>query len=361
MRPREPLAYALGVTRELRRLLTIAGPAVWLMVGVPVLVRGSPEHWRLWSWAGAYLAFAVSLWLSLRTERRIFLFTQTASVIALVLIMCDGFEGALLVLVALQLSARLGRRAGLLAVAAQSVALGAAIAVHWNGSAAPLLALPYLGFQLLAFFAAEGMERLEAARELQLENSRLEERLRISRELHDRLGHHLTALNLNLEVAARAENRQALEAARAVGKTLLQETRAAVAELREPERLDVCGALRTLAEELPGLQVHVTAPAALRLRDPRPALTVLRCAQEIVTNALRHAGTQNLWLELTQEDGRLSLSARDDGRGVSEFRAGNGLRGMRERVESAGGTLFVETAAGKGFSLRAELPVRGRP
>src|SRR5204863_56430 len=137
--------------------------------------------------------------------------------------------------------------AGLLAVAMQSVALGAAIAVHWNGSAALLLAPPYLGFQLLAFFAAEGMERLEAARELQAENSRLEERLRISRELHDRLGHHLTALNLNLEVAARAENRQALEAARVVGKTLLQEVRAAVAELREPERLDVCGALRTLA------------------------------------------------------------------------------------------------------------------
>src|SRR5207253_3984095 len=105
---------------------------------------------------------------------------------------------------ALQLGGRIGRRAGLLVVLAQSVALGAAVALHWNAQAALLLAPPYLGFQLLAFFAAEGMERLEAARELQAENSRLEERLRISRELHDRLGHHLTALNLNLEVAARA-------------------------------------------------------------------------------------------------------------------------------------------------------------
>jgi signal transduction histidine kinase len=349
-------AYAASMSRELRRLLTIAGPAVWLMVGVPVLLRGSPEHWRLWPWAGAYFAVGASLWLSLRTGRRIWLLSQSVAVIALVAMICDGFEGALLVLVALQLGGRMDRRAGLLAVAAQSVALGAAITVRWTGQAALVLALPYLGFQLLAFFAAEGLARLEAAKELQLEVGRLEERLRISRELHDRLGHHLTALNLNLEVAVRAENAQALAAARAVGKTLLQEVRATVAELREPERVDLCNALRTLAEELPGLQVHVDAPHALRLRDPRPELTVLRCAQEIVTNTVLHAGAQNLWLELRQGDGRLSLSARDDGHGASELRVGNGLRGMRERVETLGGTLRVETAEGRGFAVLATLP-----
>ncbi len=363
MRVRPLAAYALDMTRELRKILLIGGPAVWLMVGAPIFLRGSPEPWRLWEWSGAYLAFGAALWLSLRTGRIIWLLVQAAAVIALVLIMCDGFEGALLVLVALQLGGRVGRRAGLLAVAAQSAALGAAIAAHWNAQAALLLAPPYLGFQLLAFFAAEGMARLEAAESLQLENGRLEERLRISRELHDRLGHHLTALSLNLEVAARSGNPQALAAARALGKDLLKEVRAAVAELREPERterIDLGVALRTLAEDLPGLRVHVTAPEALQLRDPQPALAVLRCAQEIVTNAARHAGAANLWLELTQRDGVLALSARDDGRGSAELRPGNGLRGMRERVESAGGTLFVDTAAGKGFSLRAELPVRGR-
>ena len=347
--------------RELRRLLLIAAPIVWLMVGIPIVLRGSPEPWRLWSWAAAYVAAGASLWMSLRTGRSIWLLAQAAAVIALVLIMCDGFEGALLVLVALQLGGRVGRRAGLLAVGAQSAALGAAIAVHWNLQAALLLSPPYFGFQLLAFFAAEGMARLEAARELQLENGRLEERLRISRELHDRLGHHLTALNLNLEVAARAANDQALAAARAVGKTLLEEVRAAVAELRDPERLDISGALRTLGEELPGLHVHVTAPQMLRLRDPRQGLTVLRCAQEIVTNAVQHAGARNLWLELREEDGVLSLSARDDGHGVSELRAGNGLRGMRERIERLGGALHIETAEGAGFAVRATLPFREAP
>src|SRR5439155_12179763 len=80
----------------------------------------------------------------------------------------------------------------------------------------------------------------------------------------------------------------------------------------------------------PGLHVHVTAPDGLRMRDPRPALTVLRCAQEIVTNAVLHARAQNLWLELSQHDGVLSLSARDDGRGASELRAGNGYSNREE-------------------------------
>jgi signal transduction histidine kinase len=347
------------VTRELRRLLTLSGPVVWLMVGAPVYLRGSQEAWRLWAWAAAYLAFAAAFWLALRSGRGIWLFVQAAAVVALVLVMCDGFEGALLVLVALQLGGRGRRRAGLVAIAMQSAALAAAVTVHWTPGAALLLAPPYLGFQLLAFFAAAGIRRLEAAKDLELENGRLEERLRISRELHDRLGHHLTALNLNLEAAARAGDPEAIAAARSVGRTLLSEVRAAVAEIREPERLDLCDALRTLASELPHPRVHVSAPETLALRDPRPALQVLRCAQEIVTNAARHADAQNVWIELAQRDGALELNARDDGRGSPELRPGNGLRGMRERLESAGGSLSVATAEGRGFAVRATLPLRG--
>src|SRR3954468_6310104 len=111
------------MTRELRRLLTISGPVVCLMVGAPVYLRGSQQPWRLAAWAAAYLAFGAALWLSLRTARLIWLFAQAASVVVLVLLLCDGFEGALLVLVALQLGGRVRRRAGFLAIAAQSAAL----------------------------------------------------------------------------------------------------------------------------------------------------------------------------------------------------------------------------------------------
>ncbi len=162
-------------------------------------------------------------------------------------------------------------------------------------------------------------------------------------------------------MAARARDPQALQAARELGKSLLQAVRETVAELREPDRLDLCSALRTLAEDLPGLTVHVAAPPALTLRDPQPALALLRCAQEAVTNAVAHAEARNVWIELQQRDGALALSARDDGRGAAEVSAGNGLRGMRERIEALGGTLQIDTSAGGGFSLCATLPLWSAP
>ena len=343
-------AYAPDMPRELGRLIAAGGAAVWLMVGLPIFIRGAQQQWRLVAWSAAYLAFGLLLVLALRTGRLLWTIPQAAAVIALVLIMCDGFEGALLVLVALQLGGRTPRRAGLAAIALQSAALFAAIAIHWNRAAALLLAPPYLGFQLLAYFAAEGMWRLARTQELQLENERLAERLRISRELHDRLGHHLTALRLNLEVADRSG--EALAAARDLSRGLLAEVRGAVEELRDPERVDLCVALRAIAEELPTPRVHVEAPASLSVRDPLCATAILRCA----TNAARHASASNLWFELAQRNGMLELRARDDGEGAPELRTGNGLRGMRERVEAAGGTLTVDSGAG--FAVRASVPLR---
>jgi len=93
----------------------------------------------------------------------------------------------------------------------QSAALAGAVAYHWTPRAALLLAPPYLAFQLLAFFVADVLareararEELRAAQARLAETTRLAERLRISRELHDAVGHHLTALRLNLEALRRA-------------------------------------------------------------------------------------------------------------------------------------------------------------
>lgn len=344
--------------RELRRLIAIGGAAVWVMVGVPVFVRTALDG-RFAAWSAAWLVFGLALFASVRSGRLRWLVPQAAAVMGLVLAMCDGFEGALLVLVALQLGGRTSRRFGLAAIALQTAALFAAVAFHWNRNAALLLTPPYLGFQVLAYFAAEGMWRLSRARSLELENERLAERVRISRELHDRLGHHLTALRLNLEIADRRPD--ALLAARDLGRGLLAELRSAVEELRDPDRVDLGKALRALAEELPAPRVHVSAPDSLALRDARCALTVLRCAQEVATNAARHAGAQNLWMAVSRDDGFVELHARDDGRGAREVKDGNGLRGMRERVEGAGGTLIIETAEGRGFELRARVPVRSGP
>ena len=353
----------------LRRALKIGGIAVWLMVGAPILFGGSYSAARLAGWAAAYVAFLALFFIGLRRWKLLAIAGQAICVVVLVLTLCDGFEGALLVLGALQLGGLVSRRRGLLWIAAQSAALAGTVAYHWTPRAALLLAPPYLAFQLLAFFVADVLareaqarEELRAAQARLAETTRLGERLRISRELHDALGHHLTALRLNLEVASRTAEgraREPVEAAQSIAQMLLGEVRAAVEELREPERLDLGSALRALAEEMPRPRIHLRLPASLPVGAGEGALTVLRCAQEIATNAARHAGAENLWLELSERDGRLELRARDDGRGADEVRAGNGLRGLRERVERAGGALTVETSPGAGFTVLATLPVGG--
>jgi signal transduction histidine kinase len=104
--------------------------------------------------------------------------------------------------------------------------------------------------------------------------------------------------------------------------------------------------------------VHVSVPDGVCKDDPERAIMLLRCTQEIVTNTLRHARARNLWIDIAVREGDIDVVARDDGDGSAALRAGNGLRGMRERIDGAGGCLEIVTGSGEGFSLRATLPAR---
>jgi signal transduction histidine kinase len=112
--------------------------------------------------------------------------------------------------------------------------------------------------------------------------------------------------------------------------------------------------------DVPGLNVHLDAPDALLVEDPARGQCVLRCVQEIITNALRHAHAQNLWIKVERAGDEISVDARDDGRGAESVRAGLGLRGMRGRLEEMGGLLEIATAPERAFSVVARLPLRGR-
>ena len=111
----------------------------------------------------------------------------------------------------------------------------------------------------------------------------------------------------------------------------------------------------TLAAETPGPRIHLTVPDALCRNDAACALTLLRCTQEILTNAVRHAEAENLWIEIVESDGCIRLRARDDGCGADNLRLGHGLRGMHERIERAGGQMEIETGPGAGFSVQLTL------
>ena len=374
-----------------RRLLRSGGSAIWLAVGAPVLIGEAlaPARERdgasFLAWAASFLLFGLAFRLATRPRRAetdragaiALVAGQTAAVLSLLALpTCFGLEAALLVLVALELGGLVSRRAAAAWIAAQSAGLGAIMWVQWGWHWAVVLVFAYLSFQLVAdaaarLFARESAARqrvtaanaeLEATRELLAQSTRIAERARIARDLHDVLGHHLTALSLNLEVATHlveGDARARVETAQSVTRLLLGDVRAVVGELRQDKGLDLSAALRKLAEGIPRLKIHVDVEPGFRLEDAAAGEVVLRCAQEVVTNAVRHAQAENLWLGVSRNAGGIEIRARDDGRGTSDVRAGGGLSGMRDRFEQRGGGFSVETAPGRGFSLTAVLPLSG--
>jgi signal transduction histidine kinase len=201
---------------------------------------------------------------------------------------------------------------------------------------------------------------LLATQSLLAENTRVAERVRISRELHDLVGHHLTALTLNLEVASHTtagKSKEHVDQAASIARLLLSDVREVVSDMRREDRVDLRQALDMLASGVPELAIHLDIPDHLSLTDPRRAQILLRCAQELITNTARHASAANLWISLECGEDGLSLKARDDGRGVSDLMPGNGLNGMRERLRELGGRLDIATRPGAGFQVRAWMPM----
>lgn len=203
---------------------------------------------------------------------------------------------------------------------------------------------------------------LLATQALLTENTRIAERVRISRDLHDLVGHHLTALSLNLEVAshvAEGKAREHVEQAGSIARLLLADVREVVSDMRSNDQVDLRAALATLADGVPELDIHLEIPDELSTTDPCRAQILLRCAQEVITNTVRHAQASNLWICLTSGPDGLVLRARDDGRGSPDLHPGNGINGMRERLRELGGRLDIATRPGAGFQIKAWLPLEG--
>lgn len=250
-------------------------------------------------------------------------------------------------------------------------ALGLLIAFRLSGLSLPSAATYALIFGGLLLFVvhtaqvarAESAARraLEAAQARLAESSADRERLRIARELHDVLGHRLTALSLTLEAAAHVDGdarESAVLEAQVLTKRLLRDVRQVVSATRD-EPFDLPRALRALAAESRGLAVHLALPDAAPGSAAPPAAAarvVLRCAQEAITNAARHGRAANLWLEIAADERGLRLVARDDGRAPDVIRPGHGLAGVRERVGELGGTANWRVAANGGFELSVVLP-----
>ncbi|MEU7070711.1 histidine kinase [Streptomyces narbonensis] len=201
------------------------------------------------------------------------------------------------------------------------------------------------------------------ARLLQLEQTRLvEQRLIISREVHDVVAHTLAVVGVHLNVAVEAlddspeEARAALRTAISVRNQAMTDLKAFVGGLRDvPQHgLESVAGLVEQAEAA-GLDVRYDAEGDPDGVPAAQALTAYRIVQEAVVNTLRHSDAGRLAIRVRARPRALEVTVVDDGRSAAGFTAGHGLTGMRERVTALGGTLRVD--ADKGFSVRAVLPL----
>ena len=242
------------------------------------------------------------------------------------------------------------------------------------GLVSSMLALHGLAFGLGRMAAAEGEKRrwLQAVLAEQVsgeyllaEQMRYSERMQIARELHDLMGHHLTALNLQLQLGGALLVRAdasgaglALARAQSVAAQLLADVREAVSQQRSSQRLDLSTALNALAEGIASTRIALALDDAARDLGPRAAHALLRCVQEAVTNSVRHAGARRVQVDLRGAGEDVAVSIDDDGRGAPHWhdgRAGNGLAGMAERMAELGGQMRV-TRTSPGFRIELRCP-----
>jgi two-component system sensor histidine kinase DesK len=188
----------------------------------------------------------------------------------------------------------------------------------------------------------------------------LAERERIGRDLHDLLGHTLSVIVLKSELAVKLMDRD-MEAARVEMREVERVTRQTLFEVRRAvSGMRAHGLMGELANGRAALDsAQVAFEYTVQPHDlPAQAENVLAmCLREAITNIIRHARARRCRVMLDCGDDNVSLEISDDG--IGGVRAeGNGLTGMRERIESAGGRLIVESRAETGTTLRIELPNR---
>ncbi|ADV66892.1 sensor histidine kinase [Deinococcus maricopensis] len=375
---------------ELRTIIRWTGLATWVAVIAQALLALPAKPGRLTPdevlpWTLCLLGFAGVFLLATRPWRgraaHLTPLTLISVEVLLALLANHIFNGnsllsGLLLVTAAQVGLLLRLGHSLLWVLAQTAGLAAVLLGNWPALDAWAYTSGMLCFQGFAVASARVAARevqarhqlaavvreLRATRQRLADASRNAERLHIARELHDLLGHHLTALTMNLEVAAyitqEDQTRTHVMRAQALAKLLLGDVREAVQSMRDRAALDFRSELTLLTDAVSTVQVIVEYPDGLPEPDDVRKQVLLRCVQEVLTNTVRHAGADHLWLTFTDTPGGLEFRARDNGRGAATLRLGCGLRGMRERLEAIGGHLNIETLAGRGLRLHATLPHR---
>jgi len=371
-------------------LIRLAGLVIWISVSVPlvfVLFRsGLALNTKTLVWLCCHLAFGAIFWVLTRKLGSYQLSGRSWLLLMALLFMVFAINwatgSAMGVLYALIVSVLLPwileNRLSLLILLMQNSVIGWQLFTHSIGEEASLMdktlfIFLFVGFSLFSYIISLVARRQQNAKEelrklnselratqvLLSDSSRINERLRISRELHDLLGHHLTALSMNLEVASHlAEGRakEHVDRSQTLARLLLSDVREVVSAFRNRGTLDLGKAVQELIDDIPSHHVDLDVPESLLVEDPKIAQSVLRCTQELITNCLKHAHATAFRLRLRKDQGQLELEFGDNGRGLCGASEGNGMTGIRERVKQLNGEFVIIDPDSPGFRARLTFP-----
>jgi len=335
-------------------VMAIQGADAVTLAGVLVAGAGVAISWRM-PWVGLIVTSAASFAVAAVGENRISVWMM--AVLVLFSFTLRGKRPVVgTVIVALVFLAALftvGDMRGGAVVA--TAALFSAIGGGATGAALRLAREHWLAVE-------ERARQASATREIEAERRVTEERLRIARDLHDVVGHQVAMLSVNLGVAEiglpgeAVSSRQALDSARSNARNVVSETQRILNLLRRGDAAADGDALRptpsfdaldSLVESFESIGLEVTASISVpdAVGGPVVGVTVYRIVQEALTNAYRH-GEGVAAVDVRSDGGRIHVSV--ENRISHTLRgavagSGLGLVGMRERVESCGGTLSVSS------------------
>jgi two-component system, NarL family, sensor histidine kinase UhpB len=201
-----------------------------------------------------------------------------------------------------------------------------------------------------------------------------EERRKLSAELHDELGQHLTAIRFEAELIKTAKNLQetqfSAEAIDKIGRDMKDIVRSMLERLRPPD-FELFGLRGAITEMISSWQLrHPQANVVFQFKadltgvDDEKQLSMYRIVQEGLTNISRHAGSSNLDVSilLFSSDERISITVSDNGQGcdLAKQVKGFGLKGMRERVDNLLGNMVLDSSPGNGMKIIVEIPHKGK-
>lgn len=291
----------------------------------------------------------------------------------------------LFVLTATRSAPMLGLRGGLLLVLFQT---GWAIACNLSlGAPGARFFFPWFGALQFIFFSyailaqrqrilavelEESVARLKLGNAFLALSERREQRADFLRDLHDSAGHFLTGLSLNLQTAMKTrgeEQKVALRTAEETRRELVKSLQEFATVRRRNLEADVRALLEVTRASFGQGSIVVDIRLGSRPVPPLIAEALYRCAQEGLTNSLRHSGARSILFSLVRSAGRFDLRIEDDGDGRSPSaqkwfglpgltvaEEGQGLPGIRQRVAALSGTVRIRDLEPRGFSLEVTVP-----